>query len=118
MTQTALTREQVLAMEPGRELDSHVALAVMGIEQVTIVGKYRFIDSLDTPLPNYSTDISAAWEVVEKMSRGKVDRSFVLEFHFERYYAAFGQVPFKTDVLFEFAPEAITKAALLAVLDI
>ncbi|SYX87668.1 protein of unknown function [Paenibacillus alvei] len=43
----------------------------------------------------YSEDISAAWELVEKLSRGRVDNSFVLDFHFERYYATFGEVPIR-----------------------
>ncbi|WP_028609218.1 BC1872 family protein [Paenibacillus harenae] len=56
-----LTREKVLAMKPGRELDALVAERVMGII-----------------LPNihnanfYSTDIDAAWELVEKMRDNKI----------------------------------------------
>ena len=45
-------------MEAGRGLDALVAIEVMG----------RHPDDLDRPYPPYSTDIAAAWEVVEKLS--------------------------------------------------
>lgn len=48
-------------MKAGRELDALIAEKVMGIEP-HIIG----IENMMIYLP-YSTDISAAWEVVEKM---------------------------------------------------
>ncbi|WP_190945483.1 hypothetical protein [Paenibacillus sp. UASWS1643] len=48
MTQTALTREQVLAMEPGQELDELINLHFFKIDMVAHVP--------------YSTEISVAWK--------------------------------------------------------
>lgn len=58
-------------MEPGRELDALVAEKVMGLEITKIAnGHMWFRDgvTLRSPIPHYSTDIAAAWLVVEKMS--------------------------------------------------
>jgi len=82
-----MTRDEILAMEPGRELDALVAEKVMGwawgdmdsgLEGLLPPQDFRVYGL--TPLlifddlghlhgmPNYSTDISAAWGVVEKMN--------------------------------------------------
>ena len=62
---------------PGRELDLLVAEKVMGLTTLPFtqgtkqigdyIGPVFFIDNRWKPLPYYSTDIGAAWEVVEKM---------------------------------------------------
>ncbi|MBB6694396.1 hypothetical protein H7B90_23650 [Cohnella xylanilytica] len=52
-----LTRESIISMEPGRELDALVAANVFGWHYGTYHPELR----------HYSTDISAAWEVEEKM---------------------------------------------------
>ena len=74
-------------MKPGRELDALVAKKVMGwdgfsgiietspevgfsteeIDELVKTGKLRFRP------PEYSTDIAAAWQVVEKMQRENHD---------------------------------------------
>lgn len=77
-----MTRDEILALKPGRELDVLVAEKVMGtpvhweravaignrIEWVRCepyrVGEIRRTED-DKPVPPYSTDIAAAWEVVE-----------------------------------------------------
>ncbi|WP_245856106.1 BC1872 family protein [Paenibacillus rigui] len=106
-------------MDSGPELDKLVAEKVMGW---TSIAKLRWKDpkGVTNFVPDYSTDISAAWEVVEKMSRGKTDCSFVLQFHFERYYAKFGEVPIDNKRWNSYltAPEAICKAALLSTLEV
>ena len=79
-----MTRDEILAMEAGRELDALVAERVMGWHQEYIIS----INNEETPIANtpefmfppdthdfddiervpaYSTDIAAAWLVVEKM---------------------------------------------------
>ena len=138
------TREQILNMPVGIELDAIVCELIYGWKRIKgpktdYDGQCEYGDVLIDPslseddafkmmnprgtiplhyfvINRYSTDISAAWELVEKLSRGKVDSSFVLEFHYERYYARFGNVPFRPyrDEMYETAPEAICKAALLA----
>ncbi|WP_211749907.1 hypothetical protein [Paenibacillus sp. Marseille-Q4541] len=67
MSKQVITDEQILNLPPGRDLDSHIALRVMGFKQITIVGKYYFTDPIDTQVKPYSTDISAAWEVEEQI---------------------------------------------------
>lgn len=63
-------------MKPGRELDLLIAEKVMGYDPIenmvydaqppiSVVPPWR-------PLPYYSTDIAAAWEVVEKMREESV----------------------------------------------
>lgn len=62
-------------MQPGRELDALVAEKVMGWERITdgaLIwwekdGKRGHPDSYFNSFPCYSTDISAAWQVVEKI---------------------------------------------------
>ena len=70
--------------------------------------------------PQYSTDISAAWEVV-----GKIQNDYILDFKLERKYcvaamkfvAVFEDLDGKKWVAHGWiAPEAICKAALLAVM--
>jgi hypothetical protein len=103
-----MTREDILAMPAGRELDALVAEKVMG---------YKYTSDFDR-LFKPSTDISAAWEVVEKFNTyrmqklrdndhrlvdGKVHQCFLGK----NGNCAYGHT----------APEAICKAALLAVLE-
>lgn len=70
-------------MKPGRELDALVAEKVMGIkteyysgclvEKVSAHFEQR-VYPLDYLIPEYSTDISAAWKVVER-----IEKRFVLQ---------------------------------------
>lgn len=67
-------------MKPGRELDALVAEKVMGIKLPTAL-IYRPCDVPDPKvlddiiLPHFSTDIAAAWEVVEKMKSFQLNLS-------------------------------------------
>lgn len=65
-----LSADEVSEQKPGRELDALVAAKVMGL----ICGKDWHDPCFDPqfcdqPLHSYSTSISAAWEVVEKLRR-------------------------------------------------
>lgn len=69
-----MTKEEVLAMKPGRELNIKVAETIMWNEVVSdeIFGDVeRYIDgegsSVYGPLRSYSEDISAAQSVVDRM---------------------------------------------------
>jgi hypothetical protein len=58
-------------MKPGRELDALVAEKVMGWmrqHDIWYGPKLKMAQAFDRP-PNYSTDIAAAWEIVEKFSK-------------------------------------------------
>ncbi len=56
-------------MRPGRELDSAIAQKIMGYTiKVKQKALWEETPLGERPLRNYSRDISAAWEVVEKMN--------------------------------------------------
>jgi hypothetical protein len=115
-----MTRD-ILNMPAGREMDELVAERVMGwtLEEVTDpIMHETFMNYVDTEtgrgmyrpeewLP--STDIAAAWEVVEKMQGG-------LRFELRRipsgFWAYFGE---EMSAEANTAPLAISRAALLAV---
>jgi len=71
----AMTRDEILAMEAGRELDALVAVEVMewtrypnkhGLTVMSRPGAMPHHAQIDQH-PNFSTDIAATWEVVEYM---------------------------------------------------
>lgn len=129
-----LTREIVLAEPPGKRLDSWIAEKVMGWRKKTFPGGgggftawvnedgkvMRLISNSTMSETCYrcdyfrpSTDIAAAWEVVEKMSEqwpqyqlAKIEDGWSVMWGFDGY--GWPEATGKT------APEAICKAALLA----
>lgn len=119
-----MTRDEILAMQAGREMDALVAVKVMGWElqqRFHSLGGYTVVvDGAGTDrfmwhnLPDVSSgqkrwspsaDLSAAWEVVEKM------QSSPMEWYFW-HCQFFGRMGYA-----DTAPLAICKAALLAVLE-
>lgn len=110
-----MTSDEIMKMRPGRELDAIVAEKMMGWEyfpaQVTgtFVRLGYFFDPVSGEAHHHwspSTDISAAWEVVEKFEYIDV-RSF------KDHY---GCTVYGKTMTGKTAPEAICKAALLAVM--
>jgi hypothetical protein len=67
-----MTREEILNMPAGREMDALIAEKVLNL-MVDYEFEEPFVPALRDKydewgyLPNYSADIAAAWEVVEKM---------------------------------------------------
>ena len=61
-----MTKEKVLALAPGRELDALVAEKVMGY---TVHGQFREKNGVRVMIDRCSTDISAAWEVAEQLQK-------------------------------------------------
>lgn len=61
-------------MNPSRELDALIAEKVFGFE---LIDDFWFKDEtkITMRIPLYSTDIAAAWEVVEKIHKSKFDFS-------------------------------------------
>lgn len=135
-----MTREEVLGMEAGRELDQLVAEKIMEIDLIRMVHPDEYvtmemaIDAGDRSLagslyrqaefeqiepPPFSTSIEAAWEVVKKL---KNDFIFDLSFsdkwccQFLKFHEEIGEVD-EYIATSETAPEAIVKAALLAVME-
>jgi len=109
-----MTREEILAMEVGERLDAFVAEGVMGIQSW-----FQYSDGLHPKASPYSTDILAAWKVVEKLYAEELELSlksyiknkpgFLCSFAKEN--VSRGIAGGKT------APEAICKAGLLAKLE-
>ncbi len=142
-----MTRDEILAMEAGEELDGLIAQNIMGIKKYYpgiamdlsgIDGKvkrvnYWWCKDVDnshnsfTELHHYSTDISVAWEVVEKM--GSLGYYVTIE-ELRPYRQREDYLSMCTITKYEEeedkkewnaradnAPEAISKAALLAVME-
>jgi hypothetical protein len=113
-------------MTPGRELDAVIAEKVMGWTRLshpygeqthkTLDGRTILADFLSAPdgmkLPHYSTDISAAWEVVEKLR----ELGWYLAIHSDPKRGYFATIPRADGIQIESetAPHAICLAALKA----
>ena len=111
-----MIHDDVLKMEAGREMDALVAEKVMGLSYILFDGTDPHQEELT---PHYSTDIAAAWEVVEKLRKSydvvidlddelascrilkRVNDEWIREIVVEQ--------------IFESTPYAICRAALLAV---
>lgn len=129
----SMTREEILAMQPGRELDALIAEKVMGWH-----GPIQWVDDEDGSdpfllepgveipegadedwvgdnnciMPHYSTTWAAAGEVIEKMQELGFD-FFALLVEGDKIQAMFRKWAEGSSTL-----EAIAKAALLAVMDL
>lgn len=115
------TREQLDSMSAGKELDKMVAEKVLGCKcyyPAVFGANTSYPDSTKLiPLPNYSTDISAALEVVEKMRKNKIyldirvwPEEYQVLPHQDEHNKLIEHCIVKSPSL----PEAICKAALLA----
>ena len=121
MTDRKLTREEILALPAGAALDALVAEKVMGLEYgpdyvegLGPVEGWADADGNGVDLPAYSTDIAAAWQVVEKvggyyalywMAPGSYGGRYGIQIHDDASH-----------VTADAAPHAICLAALLATL--
>lgn len=111
-----MKREEILAMKPGERLDRVVALRVMGYEESKTMKGWVRMGALATYPKRYSTDISAAWEVVRRISKDYgvnvyEEDGAPCECTLVRYPETVAVVGGSS------APEVICKAALLAVLE-
>ncbi|CAH1054085.1 BC1872 family protein [Paenibacillus pseudetheri] len=117
-----LTREEILAMEIGNELDIEVAVTVMGRERDKFRSGWIRLGDLSTYPKQYSKDISAAWEVVTHLMNDHKD-VLVQGVSFEKNRLFDCAIYEHEDELAvtsmqSSAPEAICKCALLAVLNL
>lgn len=120
MTQTALTRDQVLAMEPGQELNELVARKVMGWQKGDSWGGAHWVgedkcyrDEVAQFRP--SQHINVAWEVEEEIIKLSLRIKYCESLKWVvidtgEYVGMFDYI--------HATPEQRCKAALLAVLDI
>lgn len=58
-------------LRAGRELDALVAEKVMGMSLLKLNGWGPLVDGMDREPPRFSTDIAAAWRVVELVQKEK-----------------------------------------------
>ncbi|ETT55209.1 hypothetical protein BSK66_31175 [Paenibacillus odorifer] len=123
-----LTREEILAMEPGPALDEITAEIACGrkVRMLNEVTNNSFKPQYDKKvidegagryniIPRYSSDISAAWEVLEKFKQYSVMKAagWGKEYDCRIWVGITGD---QWSVQAKTASEAICKAALLAVL--
>lgn len=78
-----MTKDEIMAMVPGRELDVLIATKIMGRnDSFGVLTTTRMVmddtcgrklpDGYKERTPYYSTNISAAWQVVEKIKRKEI----------------------------------------------
>ncbi|WP_339283715.1 hypothetical protein [Paenibacillus sp. FSL R5-0486] len=120
MTQTALTREQVLAMEPGQELDALVAQHVMGWHKGDPWGGAYWVDSdkclrYEILVFKPSLHINIAWGVGEWFAETGIRGRYAKRLK-EVILANKGEC--STFDMVHASPADRCKAALLAVLDL
>ena len=105
--QADMTREEILAMEPGWRMDVEIA-QIMGWEGEA------------DERPAYSTDISAAWELLENLEKEVTVKRYEAMAGFRYWCRITGNDPERFDETIAHgrtAAEAICKAALLTVMD-
>ena len=140
-----MTREEILAMDPGYEMDVLIATKIMGIkfpaveemkteayEQWKIQAHCRhFLMGFEAWIENgefkyryktklYSTMISAAWEVVEKFPLVDLSRIEFIEgevTYEAKFWNDFAEGTEPYELSAKTAPLAICRCALLAVLE-
>jgi hypothetical protein len=77
-------------MKPGRELDAIIAEKVMGEPDIIKVTSDYVGAELNWPVPQYSTSIAAAWEVVEALQKrfqrtiNPATDGFLIQWHIEQ----------------------------------
>lgn len=136
-----MTRDEILNMPAGREMDCEIAKHVLSKEptlvkeiegylfgeKITLRGDFTVrrewvdagdytipVDSGGTDrLPGYSTDIAAAWQVVENLKH----KCFYFEIDKTQKYFCLFCDDLDYAVIADSAPLAICRAALLAVME-
>lgn len=121
-----LTREDILNQTTGRKLDRWVQEHIFKVDLSEFhwerKGKSMFKETdvgvVWVEIPDYSEDISAAWEIVERLKAK--NWQYVIASEGEKVDVTFYWDPHRMEgCLFDCKlPEAICKAALLAVLDL
>ncbi|OMD66025.1 hypothetical protein BSK62_13235 [Paenibacillus odorifer] len=108
-----LTREEILAMGIGNELDIEIAVTVMGRERDKFRSGWIRLGDLSTYPKQYSKDISAAWEVEERIKEMAIDAPLYIGYYMTELQLIVGNKGFD---MVHATPEQRCKAALLAVL--
>lgn len=136
-----MTREEILAMEPGKEMNTLIARHVLGREvyldreewikkgmphiqywsehvRYPAYWSNSYMDSLT--VGDFSFDLSAAWEVVEKIDKEATVKRYqgISSWRYWCRISGTGPKDFDEKIAHGVTvPEAICKAALLVVMD-
>ncbi|MEK4193259.1 hypothetical protein [Paenibacillus sp. FSL L8-0323] len=123
-----LTRKEILAKKPGKELNEHVMRHIFNMKKDPEGASFTWVHEVDGDIvdwqPAYfspSTNMSAAWEVVEKMRQNKIYmdiRVWPDEYQVLPHQDENNKLIDRWIVRSPSLPEAICKAALLAVLNL
>jgi len=117
-----MTKEEILAFKPGRELNIAVAEVIMGatfVEDKNLGDLEVHPGSIYGPLEPYSENIQSAWLVMNRLKGLNPKVAFNIYSH--KWEAAFSskEASFSCPIAAAAtAPEAICKAALLAMLEV
>lgn len=115
-----MKRDEIVALNPGRELDAIIGRNLFGYRLCSVqdVEDYHFFHGKGdveaySPLPHYSTDVAAAWEVINMLDK---DRHYI-EVHTDetmdnRWWC---RVSGFTKAMGRTGAESICKAALFAI---
>jgi hypothetical protein len=79
-----LTKDEILNMPAGREMDALIAEKVMKLKMEGSHHYWMNGAGAVASIPRYSTDIAAAWDVVEKINSTQMDEDgyqIVAKFH-------------------------------------
>jgi len=119
------TRDEIVALAPGRDLDVLTLVHVFGFTQKNGLSMfehatYKHIHSND--VPKFSTNMAAAWQVVKYLQKHNTHVGIHCwcnsPYMYSVDYQGAGQFKCKTEGPFHTAPEAIIKASLLALVPV
>lgn len=121
-----MTKDQILVMKPGRELDALVAEHVFDWGKDKIYHELKMVRQDLSYLPNYSTQIYSAWPIAVKFKISVINSEddwyavvtddIIHSDVIHRYTYEYKQVYGKHWALADNVPEAVCKAALCAVM--
>ena len=104
-----MTREEILNMKAGREMDALIATQFTKFEHYQ--GEWWWQDGNLEELPDYSTDICEAWNVIMKFAKKFIE--VYIESRGTGFFVMIGD-DLEDGVSEDSCPLAICKAALLA----
>ncbi|MDQ0873767.1 hypothetical protein QFZ77_002426 [Paenibacillus sp. V4I3] len=117
-----MTKEEILAMQPGREMDGEI-VKLLGFEVNSLDGMGYWVyvgNDQDACLFRPSENVRDAWHVVEKMRERIFSKRRVFLDNLQeltRYIGTIDRTVAWPDVFWFVNPESICKAALLAVME-
>lgn len=119
------TREEIIALSPGRDLDVLTLVHVFGFAETKDLSMFvhdTFKNIRSNEVPKFSTNIAAAWQVIKYLQKHDthvgIDCWCNSPYMYSVDYQGAGQFQSKTEGPFNTAPEAIIKASLLALLEV